>query len=71
MRTVDGAVEAIKELALWSGDNNGRAKINQLDPEVIVDHNILVLDIPMTDPTRVQVIDTLDNLLEDHPGLGL
>lgn len=67
--TVDGSVKPVKDFSLRLGDNHGRAKVNQLDHKIIVNHNVLVLDVAVADSARVEVVDTLDNLLENHSGL--
>lgn len=67
--TIDGPVKPVKDLSLRLGDNHGRAKVNQLDHKIVVNHNVLVLDVAVADSARVEVVDALDNLLENHSGL--
>lgn len=67
--TVNGTVEPVKELSLRSGDDDSGAKVNQLDLEVVVNDNVFVFDVSVADSSRIQVLDTFDNLLKDHPCL--
>lgn len=69
--TVNGTIEAVEQLALGLGNYHCRSKVNQLDAKVIIDDNVLVLDVAMADATRVEIVDALHNLFEDHTGLRL
>eukprot|EP00353_Schmidingerella_taraikaensis_P007077 CAMPEP_0185578502 /NCGR_PEP_ID=MMETSP0434-20130131/12970_1 /TAXON_ID=626734 ORGANISM="Favella taraikaensis, Strain Fe Narragansett Bay" /NCGR_SAMPLE_ID=MMETSP0434 /ASSEMBLY_ACC=CAM_ASM_000379 /LENGTH=88 /DNA_ID=CAMNT_0028196321 /DNA_START=541 /DNA_END=807 /DNA_ORIENTATION=- len=50
---------------------HSQAEIAQIDPEVVVDHNILWLDVPVNNPAFVAGADRAHQLLEDSVGLVL
>ena len=44
------------------------SKVYQLDSIVTVNHDVLGLNVPMSDSKRVQVLDCIDKLLEVFAG---
>lgn len=46
-------------------ENDGRAKVDQLDLEVVRDDNVFILDVSMADSDLTKCVDDFDDLCEN------
>lgn len=67
-----GAVEAlVQRRGLTRVKDDGRAKVDELDAEAVVDRQVLVLEVAVTDAHLTQRVDNLDDLRKDVLGRRL